>query len=95
MNQILTIILNETPSVASSMTLSYNRCVTGQAVNENQGIILGTLFTRGRACRDATNKTDNDVEAIVYIPKGAVIPNIDSNTIHQGGTNKNESASCL
>lgn len=77
------------------MTLSYNRYVTGQSVNKNQGIILGTLFTRGRACWEATSKTDNDVEAVVHILKGVVIPNIDSNTFHQGGTNKNESASFL
>jgi hypothetical protein len=40
-------------------------------------------FAKAEDCRDATNKTDNDVEAIVHIPKGAVIPNIDPNTIRR------------
>lgn len=40
-------------------------------------------FTKAEDCRDATNKTDNDVEAIVHIPKGTVIPEIDPNTIRK------------
>lgn len=55
----------------------------GKAENGDDTPAEHPCFTKAEDCRDATNKTDNDVEAVVHIPKGAVIPEIDPNTIHK------------
>ena len=73
---------------------NYERAATKQETRDHKAKTLGKTengvdtpqrpcFTKAEDCRDATNKTDNDVEAIVHIPNGAVIPEIDPNTIRK------------
>lgn len=40
-------------------------------------------FTQVENCWDGASKNDTDVNIIVHIPKGAIIPDIDPNTIHK------------
>ena len=72
----------------------YERAATKQETRDHKAKTLGktengvdtpqrSCFTKAEDCRAATNKTDNEVEAIVHIPKGAVIPEIDPNTIRK------------
>lgn len=40
-------------------------------------------FTQVESCWEGVSKNDTDVNIIVHIPKGAIIPDIDPNTIHK------------